>query len=63
MLHLYAVERVLGHLKPPIEAQRMSSLGDYTLLGQWLNLLQLSRITIDSTLSLPSQHPLATKSR
>ena len=63
MLHLHAVDKVLDNLKPPIEADRKSSLADHTLLGQWLHLLQLSCNTIDSTLSLSSQHQLATKAR
>ena len=63
LLHLYTVERVLDTLKPPIESDRKSSMGDYTLLSIWLDLLKPSCNTIDSTLSLPSQHQLATKAR
>lgn len=63
MLHLYAVERVLDGLKPPIEAKRESPFSDDQSLNTWLNRLREISYAIDSTLSLPSQHPIAVKGR
>ena len=59
MLHLYAVERVLSELKPPIEANRQSEFSEDQTLRQWLSRLQKMSNAIESTLSLPSEHPLA----
>ena len=59
MLHLYAVERVLSELKPPIEANRQSEFSVDQSLRQWLSRLQKMSNAIESTLSLPSEHCLA----
>ena len=63
MLHLYAVERVLSELKPPIEANRRSEFSVDQSLRQWLSRLQKMSNAIESTLSLPSEHRLAKGAR
>ena len=63
MLHLYAVERVLSELKPPINANRQSEFSADQTLRQWLSHLQRMSNAIEATLSLPSEHPVAQGAR
>ena len=63
MLHLYAVERILSDLKPPIDAKRKSGFSPERSLRVWLKSLREMSNAIESTLSLPSDHPIAFRSR
>ncbi|CAI8034865.1 E3 ubiquitin-protein ligase RNF213 [Geodia barretti] len=63
MLHLYAVENTLSFLEPPIKADRESQFSDEQSLRPWFNNLKELSNTIESALSLPSQHPIALKAR
>ena len=63
MLHLYAVDKVLDGLKPPIETNRKSPYKEDATVRQWLNRLQRFSNTIESTLSLPGDHALAISAR
>lgn len=63
MLHLYAAERILSVLDPPIKAKRVSDYSDDRSLRVWLNNMREVSNAIESTLSLPSQHPIALKAR
>ena len=58
MLHLYALERVLNGLEPPIKAKAFDKS-----LRVWLSYVREVSNAIESTLSLSSQHPLALKAR
>ena len=63
MLHLYAVENTLSFLEPAIKADRESQFSDEQSLRPWFNNLKELSNTIESALSLPSQHPIALKAR
>ena len=63
MLHLYAVEKILSGLEPPIKPKRVSPYSDDQSLRVWLNTLRELSNAIESTLSLSSQHPIAHKAR
>ena len=63
MLHLYAVEKVLNGLKPPIETKWESQFSDDQSLKTWLHRLREISYAIESSLRLPSQHPIAIKAR
>ena len=58
MLHLFAVEKALDELKPPLEKDKLAEH-----LIPWLNDIRLSRNAIDTILSLPSHNPLLEKAR
>ncbi|CAI8002393.1 E3 ubiquitin-protein ligase rnf213-alpha [Geodia barretti] len=61
VLHLYALEKVLNGLEPPIKAKRLSQYSDDKSLRVWLSYVREVSNAIESTLSLSSQHPLALK--
>jgi hypothetical protein len=62
MLHLYALERVLNGLKPPVEPKRKSSYSIDDTLRNWLNTLQTFSLAIESILSLTHEFdPITTK--
>ena len=63
MLHLYAVERILSDLKPPIDVKRVSEYSPEQSLRVWLKSLREMSNAIESTLSLHSDHPIALRSR
>ena len=63
MLHLYAVEKILSGLEPPIKAKRESPYSEDQSLRVWLNSVREMSNAIESTLSLPSQHPIALTAR
>jgi hypothetical protein len=63
MLHLYAVERVLDRLKPPLQPSRQSQYSDHDILNQWLQRLQRVGNIIESILSLQSGHTTAITAR
>jgi len=62
MLHLYAVDRALGSLEPPL-GKKDTEEKEKTTLTQWLNKLRLSQNTINSILSLPSTSELTDRAR
>ena len=63
MLHLYAVEKILSELNPPIKVKRDSKYTPEQSLSVWLKSIREMTNAIESTLSLPSQHTTAVKSR
>ena len=63
MLHLYAVERILSDLNPPIDVTRVSEYSPEQSLRVWLKSLREMSNAIESTLSLHSHHPIAFRSR
>ena len=63
MLHLYAMDKILSGLEPPIKPKRVSEYSDDQLLRVWLNKLREASNAIESTLSLSSQQPIALRAR
>ena len=63
MLHLYAMEKILSGLEPPIKPKRVSVYSDDQSLRVWLNKLREASNAIESTLSLSSQQPIALRAR
>ena len=63
MLHLYAVDKVLQELKPPIEAKRESMYSDDQTLRIWLNRLREISNSVESTLNLPGKHRITDTAR
>ena len=57
-LHLYAVEKVIEKLEPPLQKDSTNAN-----LTQWLNHVRLSQNTIDLVLSLRSQNKRVIKAR
>ena len=57
-LHLYATEKVIEKLEPPLQKDNPNAN-----LAQWLNHVRLSQNTIDSILSLRSQSKRVIKAR
>ena len=62
-LHLYAVEKTLSGLEPPIKPKRFSIYSDDQSLRVWLNKVREVSNAIESTLMLSSQHPIAHRAR
>ena len=58
MLHLFAVEKALDDLKPPMEANEVAEH-----LLPWLNDLRLSQNAIDTILSLPPRNTMLENAR
>ena len=58
MLHLFAVEKALDDLKPPMEKD---DIADH--LTPWLNDLRLSQNAIDTILSLPPRNAMLENTR
>ena len=57
-LHLYAAEKMMEKLEPPLQKDNPNAN-----LAQWLNHVRLSQNTIDSILSLRSQSERVLKAR
>ena len=57
-LHLYAAEKVIEKLEPPLQKDNPNAN-----LAQWLNHVRLSQNTIDLVLSLRSQNKRVIKAR
>ena len=56
MLHLFAVDKILEKVDPPLEGKRVSPYSDEKSLGVWLSGVRKMHNAIESALSATSQH-------